>query len=162
MSIKLMGSILIIGASAGVSVCIVAGERRKLKEIDLFLELLWHVFDEIRYTRIPLYDIIKKLSGKCKIPPLVQYVRLYDFFDSEKFNQTILNGALDLSAAKEVENYFKNAGRGDIDAEQENYLHCRERLLSYKAKRVERFTKSQRLWAAVPLCCGICVVLLVV
>ena len=159
--IKLFGIILILGASVGVSAYIIAVEKGKIRRTEVFIRLIDDIFCEIRYTREPILEILKRLAVVEHIEGLPQYVKEKDSFNGEELARVICQKNIDLPASQMVGEFFKRVGEGDLYTEQENYERCRDELLLQTEKMREKYQKMQKLWSAIPLCCGICVVLII-
>ena len=77
---KMLGAILILCAGAGVGVQLVGYERRRCRQAEGFLALVWHIRLQIDCFSAPVGRILKGCDGKILTDCGVESEALPDFF----------------------------------------------------------------------------------
>lgn len=171
--LKLLGAIFVMTASVGYAMVLLERKRTRLRILQSLIHMIGLLADEIRYERLCLGEIFRKLNARYPGPAgMVMSIvadrldRLDDADAGQIWKEVIQKNRENLQLTREDLDILTDAGQTlgylDTTAQIVPLEHCVHRLQMIHDREEQDLQRKKKLFFYLGMSCGIFVILILV
>lgn len=171
--LKVLGSIIIIGATTVIGFCYANAYTERVRQLRDMQYALNMLESEIIFTSTPLIMALQNAGNKSSDVIRKMFIKMSGLLKDKKvesvadaFKESLTSVRTELYFEKEeidiIMSFVQSLGISDMEAQKKNFNITIKKLESFEQKAEETRKKNERLYKYLGVSCGILIVIILV